>query len=47
MAGKAKKIKTRKGFRLSIVNPDAAGIDVSDTKMQVCIPLDRDCKSND
>jgi transposase len=42
MAKKAKKIKTGKGLRLQVVNPDAAGIDVSSTEMQVCVPLDRD-----
>jgi len=42
MAKKAKKIKTKKGLKLEIVNPNAAGIDVSATEMQVCVPLDRD-----
>ncbi|MDR1342390.1 MAG: IS110 family transposase, partial [Prevotellaceae bacterium] len=42
MAKKAKKIKTGKGLRLQVVNPDAAGIDVSSTEMQVCVPLERD-----
>jgi transposase len=42
MAKKAKKIKTGKGLRLQVVNPDAAGIDVSSTQMQVCVPLERD-----
>jgi hypothetical protein len=37
-----KKIKTGKGLRLKIVNPDAAGIDVSSREMQACVPLDRD-----
>jgi transposase len=46
MAKKAKKIKTRKGLELKIVNPDAAGIDVSSTEMQVCVPLDRDAENN-
>jgi hypothetical protein len=31
MAKKAKKIKTGKGVILSVVNPDASGIDVSST----------------
>jgi hypothetical protein len=35
MSKKAKKIKTKKGFQLKIVNPDAAGIDISSTQMQV------------
>ncbi len=42
MAEKAKKIKTGKGLKLAIVNPDAAGIDVSSTGMQVSVPEDRD-----
>jgi transposase len=46
MAKKAKKIKTCKGLQLKIVNPDAAGIDVSATEMQVCVPLDRDAENN-
>ncbi|MDR1130132.1 MAG: transposase [Prevotellaceae bacterium] len=46
MAKKAKKIKTRKGFRLQAVNPDAAGMDVSSAEMQVCVPLDRDADYN-
>jgi transposase len=41
MAKKAKKIRTRKGLELKIVNPDVAGIDVSSREMQVCVPLDR------
>jgi transposase len=41
MAKKAKKIRTKKGLELKIVNPDAGGIDVSSTEMQVCVPLDR------
>ncbi|MDR1339799.1 MAG: hypothetical protein LBK58_07095 [Prevotellaceae bacterium] len=46
MAKKAKKIKTRNGLRLQTVNPDAAGIDVSGTEIQVCVPLDRDADYN-
>jgi transposase len=46
MAKKAKKIKTNKGLELRIVNPDAAGIDVSATEMQVCVPEDRDGDNN-
>jgi transposase len=46
MAKKAKKMKTRKGLELKTVNPDAAGIDVSSTEMQVCVPLDRDAANN-
>jgi len=46
MAKKAKKIKTGKGLKLEIVNPHAAGIDVSSTEMQVCVPEDRDFDNN-
>lgn len=46
MAKKAKKIKTSKGLKLAIVNPNAAGIDVSSTEMQVSVPQDRDGESN-
>jgi len=35
MAKKAKKIKTAKGLKLDVVNPNAAGIDVSSKEMQV------------
>lgn len=41
MAKKAKKVKTSKGAELRIVNPDAAGIDIADGIMQVCVPSDR------
>jgi hypothetical protein len=46
MAKKAKKTKTNKGLKLEIVNPNAAGIDVSSTEMQVCVPEDRDGDNN-
>jgi len=46
MAKKAKKIKTSKGLKLQIVNSDAAGVDVSSTEMQVCVPEDRDSENN-
>jgi transposase len=46
MAKKAEKKKTDKGLELKIVNPDAAGIDVSSKEMQVCVPLDRDAENN-
>ena len=46
MAKVARKIKTDKGLRLKIVNPDAAGIDVADGEMQVCVPEDRDSENN-
>ena len=42
MAKKAKKLHTKKGVELKIVNPNAAGIDIADTEMQVCVPIDRD-----
>ena len=46
MAKKAKKIKTSKGVRLKVVNPDAAGIDIADGEIQVCVPEDRDGDNN-
>ena len=46
MAKKAKKVKTSKGLKLEIVNPHAAGIDVSSTEMQVCVPENRDSDNN-
>ena len=46
MAKKAKKVRKDKRLELKIVNPDAAGIDVSSTEMQVCVPLDRDTDNN-
>jgi hypothetical protein len=46
MAKKARKIKTKQGIKLEIVNPHAAGIDVSSTEMQVCVPEDRDADNN-
>jgi transposase len=46
MAKKAKKIKTSKGLKLEVVNPNAAGIDVSSTEMQVCVPESRDADNN-
>jgi len=46
MAKKAKKIKTGKGLKLEIVNPYAAGIDVSSTEMQVCVPESCDSDNN-
>jgi len=45
-AKKAKKNQTTKGLELKVVNPDAAGIDIADTEMQVCVPSDRDGDSN-
>ena len=46
MAKKSKKIRKDKRLELKIVNPDAAGIDVSSTEMQVCVPIDRDAENN-
>lgn len=46
MAKKAKKLHTKKGVELKIVNPNAAGIDIADTEMQVCVPSDRDGDNN-
>lgn len=46
MAKKAKKVKTAKGAELRIVNPDAAGIDIADGIMQVCVPADRSKDNN-
>ena len=45
-AQKAQKIKTSNGLKLQVVNPDAAGIDVSSSEMQVCVPMDRDADYN-
>ena len=33
-------------MELKIVNPNAAGIDIADTEMQVCVPADRDGENN-
>lgn len=46
MAKKAKKIQTAKGLGFKVVNPDAAGIDIADSEMQVCVPKDRDGENN-
>ena len=46
MAKKAKKLHTSKGIELKIVNPNAAGIDIADTEMQVCVPAGRDGENN-
>ncbi|TWJ13131.1 transposase [Bacteroides zoogleoformans] len=43
---KAKKNKTGKGLKLEVVNPNACGINVSSTEMQVCVPEDRDGDNN-
>jgi hypothetical protein len=46
MANRAKKIETSKGLSLKIANPNAAGIDIAATEMQVCVPADRDGENN-
>ena len=46
MAKKAKKTKSTKGLKIEVVNPNASGIDVSSTEMQVCVPQDRDGDDN-
>lgn len=45
-SSKAKMIKSPDGNKLAIVNPDAAGIDIADTEMQVCVLEDRDGDNN-
>ena len=46
MAKLAKKIETEGGLKLEIVNPNAAGIDVSATELQVCVPVGRATPNN-
>lgn len=46
MANKAKSIKKHSKKELMIVNPDAAGIDISSTEYQVCVPEDRSKENN-
>ena len=46
MAKLAKKKQTNKGLRFEVVNPNAAGIDISPKVMQVCVPADRDGDCN-
>lgn len=46
MAKLAKKKQTAKGLRFEVVNPNAAGIDISPKEMQVCVPADRDGDCN-
>lgn len=45
MAKKAKKIRNGNSLSLEIVNPNAAGIDIADAEMQVCVPP-RCCEDN-
>lgn len=42
----SKKIKTDKGLKLGIVNPNAAGVDISATELQVCVPVGRATPNN-
>ena len=42
----SKTLHTSKGVELKIVNPNAAGIDIADTEMQVCVPAGRDGENN-
>ena len=46
MAKLAKKKQTAKGLRFEVVNPNAAGIDISPKEMQVCVPAGRDGDCN-
>lgn len=46
MTRNTKTIKSPDGNKLAIVNPDAVGIDIADTEMQVCVPEDRDGDNN-
>lgn len=46
MKNQARMIKSHDGNKLAIVNPNAAGIDIADTEMQVCVPEDRDGENN-
>lgn len=46
MKNQAQMIKSQDGNKLAIVNPNAAGIDIADTEMQVCVPEDRDGENN-
>lgn len=38
MENQARMIKSSDGNKLAIVNPNAAGIDIADAEMQVCVP---------
>lgn len=46
MAKKATTVKTATGKKLQVVNPNAAGIDIAASEMQVCVPDDRDSDCN-
>lgn len=46
MPKKATTEKTSTGKKLKVVNPNAAGIDIAASEMQVCVPDDRDTVCN-
>ena len=46
MPKKAKIETTATGKKFKVVNPNAAGIDIASSEMQVCVPEDRDCDCN-
>lgn len=46
MPKKARIETTATGKKFKVVNPNAAGIDIDSSEMQVCVPDDRDCDCN-
>lgn len=46
MPKKARTEQTPTGKKLKVVNPNAAGIDIAASEMQVCVPEDRDAECN-
>ena len=46
MPKKATAVKTATGKKLKVVNPNAAGIDIAASEMQVCVPDDWDSDCN-
>ena len=46
MPKKAKIETTATGKKFKVVNPNAAGIDIASSEMQVCVPEDRDFDCN-
>ncbi|HRF85025.1 MAG TPA: hypothetical protein PLN34_00500 [Alloprevotella sp.] len=46
MPQKAKTERTSSGKKLRVVNPNAAGIDIAATEMQVCVPEGISSESN-
>lgn len=46
MPKKAKIETTATGKKFKVVNPNAAGIDIASSEMQVCVPEDRDSDCN-